>query len=93
MTKPEPTMYQLEKLVGMYKANIAELAAIRAIIAGGGRVPVHRVKLLRKKAKAVERYENELGVKTGEILSAEDREELHKLQAPLNAANDSKVAP
>lgn len=83
----EPTPYQLEKLLGMYKKNIAELAAIRAIAATGTRVPYVRIRRLKKAARAVERLERELGVNTAEHLPSADAEDLHKLQAPLQAAN------
>ncbi len=81
--KPEATPYQLEKLTGMYKANIAELTAIRAIVAAGGKVSRHRIRDLKKAAKAVERFEKSIGVKTGQVIADEQRDDLKALQVPV----------
>ncbi len=68
MTKPTP--YQLEKLAGMYKRNQAELAEINALIAKGKPIDKHRVKELKRAARAAERLEKELGVSTADAIAA-----------------------
>lgn len=89
MTKP--TKYQLDKLVGMYKLCIAELARMRALAAEGKKPDAYSVKKLIKATRAVERLEKAYDVKSSDLLSTEDQQALHALKAPLHSANDPAI--